>query len=366
MQMQLAVVDPPKKFVQKSSWGKKELGDFHVDMLKFCEFGCPYCSSNNAPHLRFLPSAVRSSISEQIGHNFSPHRDGGVTIAYRDAIPSLHSELTRCRYRNDYGKTLVYSQLTDGFSPTLVSSGATRATLDLLIRHTRFRIRILTKNAVVGTDEWIRYFDYHRDRFTIGLSIGTLDDRLGQQIECGTSLPSERIAALRRLQDAGLSTYGMLCPVFRQPLMTDELEELISLLRLERCEKVWFEPYNNRRNWQQVRDAFDKQSERDWFTEVFEEKRTDLWSDYAGHLYRRVRRAADAGGWTDKIRYLLYEASMEREHMHMLKDLKGILFQSPTAEDGLSRNEAVRSVQTNNAADQNVKSFRIHKVWTEV
>ena len=51
--------------------------------------------------------------------------------------------------------------LTDGFSPWLVQQGHTRTALDLLIENTSFRIRILTKNAAVGSKSWVRYFADH-------------------------------------------------------------------------------------------------------------------------------------------------------------------------------------------------------------
>src|SRR5690606_15867253 len=109
----------------------------------------------------------------------------------------------------------------------------------LLLEKTDFRIRVLTKNAIVGRDQWVRYFAAHADRFVVGLSIGTLDADFARKMERLTSLPASRINALRNLQDAGVPTFGMLCPVFPEVLHTDELERLIDGIRPEQCEHVW-------------------------------------------------------------------------------------------------------------------------------
>jgi DNA repair photolyase len=48
----------------------------------------------------------------------------------------------------------------------------------------------------------------------VGLSTGTLDSEWASRVEVGTSLPAAGLKALSRLQEAGIPTYGMLCPIF--------------------------------------------------------------------------------------------------------------------------------------------------------
>src|SRR5688500_18922488 len=103
---------------------------------------------------------------------------------------------------------------TDGFSPHLVQTPITEEALRLVLEKTSFRIRILTKNAVVGKDHWLRFFEQYRDRFVVGLSIGSLDDAWAKRVEMFTPPPTRQLNALRALQDAGIATYGMLCPMF--------------------------------------------------------------------------------------------------------------------------------------------------------
>src|SRR5262249_4936810 len=143
------------------------------------------------------------------------------------------------------GRTAVFSMLTDGFSPSLVADGTTLKALDMMLSRTGFRIRVLTKNACVGSREWIEYFASRPGRFVVGLSIGTLDDAWSKRVEVNTSPPSQRLKALRRLQDAGVPTYGMLCPIFPDVLSTARLDELVTAIRPHHCETIWAEPYND-------------------------------------------------------------------------------------------------------------------------
>ena len=75
---------------------------------------------------------------------------------------------------------------------------------------------------------------------------------------------------------------------------------------------MWAEPYNDRHNWRNVRDGYLPGSFGcQWFTDVYENSRGDLWSRYATDLYTRLRVKAIREGWISKLRYLLYENGIE-------------------------------------------------------
>lgn len=345
MKTQVIEVDPRKSVIAKSSWPTKQLADVHVEALLFCEFGCRYCSSNSGLHLRFLKRTIQEAVEASLKVPFNPHNAAHVAIAYREVVNSLEVELCRYRKKPGAGKTLVYSQLTDGFSPVLIKTGTARQILELLIEKTDYRIRILTKNAIVGRPEWVKFFARHRDRFVVGLSIGTLDDRFTHRMEWRTSRPQSRISALQALQEADVPTFGMLCPVFPQVLETDELERLIDTIRPARCEHVWTEPFNDRANWKVVRDVYAEGSPTwNWMKRVFGDRDTALWSRYATDLYRRVHDKACREGWSDKLRYLLYEKDITPEDSVHFRGLGGVLLQCRKDEDGESKNPAFRSL----------------------
>jgi DNA repair photolyase len=163
-----------------------------------------------------------------------------------DLLARLRSQLDRKGDGWGAGHTLVFSMLTDAFSPMALKDGVTEAALRMVLERTRFRIRVLTKNAAVGSPAWIRLFKSYPDRFVVGLSIGSLDDAWARRIEVGTSLPSARLKALTRLQDAGVPTFGMACPIFLDVLEVGALDKLIDRMRPDLVEDFWAEPFNNR------------------------------------------------------------------------------------------------------------------------
>ena len=236
--------------------------------------------------------------------------------------------------------------LTDVFSPWLVKNGITEKALRLVLENTQFRIRVLTKNSVVGNRRWIDFFRQHPDRFVVGLSTGTTDNRWAKKIEVNTSLPSVRLRALEKLQQAGIATYGMLCPVFPDVLDGDHLERLVDSIQPDLVEHVWAETYNARQNWQKVRAGYSVGSVGyRWFTDVYEERRTDVWSNYATELYVRLRDKAVREGWIHKLRFLLYERNISRDDAARFDGLEGVWLQAKPGTDGFSRNPHMAALQ---------------------
>lgn len=346
MQSTIIKTKTRKHIIAKSAWPKKKLADVHLEALMFCEFGCRYCSSNAGLHLTFLKRSLNATVEEVTGQQFDPHDAGNVAIAYDGIVEALDQELSQKRKKPGVGKTLVYSQLTDGFSPVLLKTETARKILDLLIEKTAYRIRILTKNAIVGNPQWVDYFADHKDRFVVGLSVGTLDSQFTHKMEAMTSRPQSRIQAMQNLQDAGVPTYGMLCPVFPQVLESDELEKLVDGIRPQMCEHVWAEPYNERHNWKQVRSCYEEGSRMwDWMTEVYGQKDKAVWSRYATELFVRIHDKAVNEGWSDKLRYLLYENDITASDAPRFGALDGVLLQSKPEKSGLSRNESFATIQ---------------------
>lgn len=339
---------PITKTLLKASPGfaKKGLSTHKLDLLGLCGFGCRYCSSNTGNYLRIFRGEFATLTEEQLGERLLPTDHPELSFVYDDVVDQLRRELRSKPRTWGRGQVLMFSMLTDAFSPYLVDAAITEAALTTLIERTGFTIRVLTKNAIVGSDHWIKFFLRHRDRFVVGLSCGTLDDDWARRVELGTSLPTERLAALRSLQDAGVRTFGMMCPVFPDVLQGDQLDDLIDRTGPEKCEGVWVEPYNDRQNWQVVRDGYSSGSPGyEWLTDAFERKTKGTWSEYATRLYKTFRLKSEAEGWLSKLRFMLYEKHVDAEHARSFCDLRGLLLQSPGDERGLSKNKAFRELQ---------------------
>lgn len=329
--------------IQESpGFAKKGLADHKLDLCGLCAFGCRYCSSNHGNYLRIRREEFRQLTIDQLGIDVVPATEPRLTFLWPDVIENLEQQLQRKDRSWGTGKTLVVSMLTDAFSPPLVADGTTKRALEMVLEATSFRIRILTKSAVVGKPAWIDFFGRHADRFVVGVSTGTLDDGWARRVEIGTSAPSARLRALHALQVAGVPTFGMLCPIFPDVILGGSLPRLVEAVRPERAETIWAEPYNDRTNWQVVRDGYDRESVAyGWFERAFGPRTGDVWSRYAADLYLELRKLAERDGWLSKLVYLLYEARLAAGDAARLGDLAGIRLQSPKREDGLSRNPHV-------------------------
>jgi DNA repair photolyase len=343
----VVLVDSIKEPIQPSpGFEKKTLSECKLDLMALCGLGCLYCSSNAGYYLRIHREEFAAATEDQLGSRILPADDPRLTFLWPDILPKLDEQLSRKSPGWGAGQTLVFSMLTDGFSPEVLKNGTTEAALTIVLDRTSFRIRILTKNAIVGSEKWLRFFRAYPGRFVVGLSTGTMDDEWARMVEVGTSSPSARLRALRRLQDAGVPTFGMLCPVFPDLLSEDGLERLIEQIRPELVEHVWAEPYNDRDNWHKVRLGYDPASYGyDWLTRVYENGETSLWSSYATELYRRLRARACRDGWLPKLRYLLYEGQILAADAPTFAGLEGVLLQSKPTPEGLSKNPQIAALQ---------------------
>lgn len=321
----LPVVVPSRKTQIHPAPGfkKKGLADYHLELSALCGFKCTYCSSNAGNFARIRGrvddwAGAVAAAGEKLDMQDSVTSDGrAIVLTFENIIGQLERELLAVKRDFGCGNVLVVSELTDAFVPALVQPGITRRALELLLERTEFTIRILTKSAVVGKPEWVDFFAAHRDRFLVGLSITTIDDRIVETVERGTSTPSARIKAHRVLQDSGIRTYGMLCPVL--PESVQHVDALLDAIRPERCEQIWAEPINHRS---------DK-----WSLD----HRELQWSGYSLGLYSSIAERASRDGWIARLNYLLYEGGVAPEHAKAYLLFGGFSLQSTATKLGHSK-----------------------------
>lgn len=320
-------------------FAKKGLSDDKLDPIAKCQFRCVYCSSNDGNYLRINRKKFAKLTKQQTGKASLPADNLQLMFLWPEILERLAAQLAEMRPGFGAGRTLVFSMLTDGFSPHLVGSGTTEKALRMVLEKTEFRIRVLTKNCIVGRPNWIKFFKSFPSRFVVGLSIGTHDDEWAKRVKQFTPPPSSRIAAMRALQDADIPTYGMLCPVFPEVLEGDHLERLIQGLRPELLETVWAEPYNDRKNWRHLQGAVPVGSAtHNLLTNAFQLKDRSIWSNYALELYLGLRLIAERDGWLQKLCYLLYETDITPTDAIQFGDHAGILLQAKPNADGTSKN----------------------------
>lgn len=140
---------------------------------------------------------------------------------------------------------VLLSSVTDPYNPLEKKYEITRAILLKLLEY-QFPVSILTKSDLVIRDiDIFKLFQY----IEIGITITTTSDTISTDIEPHASLASRRIAALKKLKEAGVQTYVFIGPVL--PEITD-LENIFKTIAGS-ADKVMAEALNPRcGNWDAI------------------------------------------------------------------------------------------------------------------
>lgn len=141
------------------------------------------------------------------------------------------------------GEVIRLGGMTDCFQPCEKLYRNTYKAIKLLNKH-RVEYLIVTKSAMVADDEYMALFD--KDLAHIQITVTTLDDALSVTYE-KASVPSERIKAIKKLQDAGFDVQLRLSPFIPQFVDVDKLNSLginkilVEFLRVNTWIKKWFD-----------------------------------------------------------------------------------------------------------------------------
>jgi len=138
------------------------------------------------------------------------------------------------------GATIVIGSVTDPYQPIEKKEEITRRCLQRLVEH-QPRLEIITKSPLVLRDlDLLKQFNYLK----VGMSIGILNEQYAKELEPHAPLPQQRVDALKRLHEAGISTYLFMSPIF------PEFSEIDPLLDKTKgfVDEVFFENLNIRAN----------------------------------------------------------------------------------------------------------------------
>ncbi|WP_241479037.1 PA0069 family radical SAM protein [Leisingera sp. ANG-M1] len=182
--------------------------DRSINPYRGCEHGCIYCFAR--PTHAYL--------------GLSPGMDFETRLVARpNAAEVLRKELSAPRYRV---AALALGTNTDPYQPCERDYGITRACLEVL-RDFNHPVAIVTKGAMVERDLDILAPMAAKGLVRVGISVTTLDPDLSRRMEPRAPLPARRLAAVRRLTEAGVPVRVMASPLV--PGLTDhELEALLA------------------------------------------------------------------------------------------------------------------------------------------
>lgn len=142
-------------------------------------------------------------------------------------------------------KILRLGGMTDCFQPLELKYRTTYQTIRMLNKY-RIGYLIVTKSHLVANDEYLKIYD--KDLAHIQITCTTLDDEFYKEKNYEkASLPSERIKAIKKLQEDGFDVSIRLSPLIENYIDFDILNNLginkaiIEFLRVNHWIEKWFD-----------------------------------------------------------------------------------------------------------------------------
>ena len=269
-----------------------------------CVYSCSYCYVEAASQGRFVEHVCsegrpfQEMVIRRCGHD-------GVTTA----IDTLGRQLASKLWRKRAGEfQTCFTSSTVDPAPNLELLEETAQAIAVVLNETCWDVRVLSKSANLPrlVARVVELVPGAERRLILGVSTGTLDDKLGRAIELGTPLVSKRVKSLHQLQDAGYRTFGMICPSLPQADYNAFSSAMCEAIRVERCEHVWAEPINVRgASFRKTIDALEQagfNAEAAALRAVSGQGTKDSWDDYAKQTF--LAHAANIP--SEKLRFLHY------------------------------------------------------------
>ncbi len=225
-----------------------------VNPYRGCEHGCAYCYAR--PYHEYLGFSAGLDFESKI-------------MVKSDAPALLRRELLSAKWQPT---TLAFCGITDAYQPIERTLRITRQCLDVC-REFRNPVGIVTKNALVTRDVDILGDLAAIDGACVVMSVTSLDNELCGKLEPRTTRPSGRLAAIRKLRDAGIPVGVFAAPMI--PGINDH--ELPAILGAARDAGAQFAGYTLVRLPLAVGDVFAA-----WLDEHFPERKEKVLARIRG------------------------------------------------------------------------------------
>lgn len=176
-----------------------------INPYRGCEFGCKYCYARYAHEFMELRDPLQFE-RRIFAKHFQPE-------AFRAELKKVKG-----------GESIWMGTATDPYQPAERRYGVTRSILEVFARERGFNLGITTKADLVARDAALLGEAGRRNIVRVNVTITTLDDGLARLLEPMAPRPALRVAAVKKLADAGVRVTVMSHPVM--PLINDSEESL--------------------------------------------------------------------------------------------------------------------------------------------
>lgn len=180
-----------------------------MNLYRGCQHGCIYCDSRSECY--------------HMEHDFED------VEVKENALTLLEDALRRKRKPCMIGT----GSMSDPYMPLEENLRYTRRALELILRY-GFGATLITKSDRVLRDLDLLKAIQDRTKCVVQMTLTTYDEDLCVRLEPGVCATRARVAALKRLGEAGIPTVVWLCPIL--PFLNDTPENLNGLL--DCCEQA--------------------------------------------------------------------------------------------------------------------------------
>jgi DNA repair photolyase len=180
-----------------------------INCYRGCSHACVYCFAR----------PTHDYLGLDIGEDFEKR-----IVVKINAVERLRAELRSSKWDGDH---IAMGTNTDPYQHAEGKYHLTKGIVDVL-SEARNPFSILTKSTLILRDSAALAKAAARTKVAINFSVGSLDRAVWKLSEPGTPPPDQRLAALRRLTDAGLSCGVLVAPVL--PGLSDSDDQLRSVV----------------------------------------------------------------------------------------------------------------------------------------
>lgn len=181
-----------------------------INPYRGCEFACKYC------YARYTHEFMEIREVNEFEHKI---------FVKEEAAWLLRRDLKKVRP----GEEIAIGTATDPYQPAERRHRVTRSILEELARHAGLEIGIVTKSNLVLRDTDVLQRLSEQNAIGVHITVTTLDADLARLIEPRAPRPDLRLAAVRRLNDAGIRASVSCAPVL--PGITDRPSDLDALVK---------------------------------------------------------------------------------------------------------------------------------------
>ncbi|MEZ0244747.1 MAG: PA0069 family radical SAM protein [Sphingomonas sp.] len=277
--------------------------DRSINPYRGCEHGCIYCFAR--------PSHAY--------HDLSPGLDFETRLfAKPDAPRLLREELGKRGYMC---RAIAFGTNTDPYQPIEAEWRITRGCIEVLAE-CNHPLTITTKSDRVTRDIDLLAPMAAKGLAAVMISVTSLDPKVAMTVEPRAPHPEKRLAAIRKLTDAGIPTFLSMSPII--PAITDhEIEHIMERAAEAGARAAFFLPV--RLPWE-VAPLF-----RAWLEEHFPDRAGKVMSiiqsirggkDNDGNFHTRFR---GEGPWADLLKVRFHKAAkrygLDSERFNVRTDL---------------------------------------------